>query len=381
MKRFIKNIIKNTPALFNLSMYVLYSRQFKRYLKLNQIPNEPCEIENEYKKKWGRFGVKVEPYSCRLFYSYFKMANGHGSEMNQDGANIVPENIGRCYIEPVFNPMSMHSVYEDKNMFPVICGKEALPETFICRMGGGPILDGDYNPIQYPIEYYLKGNRLVLKPSVDSCSGDRIMLFEKKDEYWIAKNGGGDIMLTADFLLKYGNDFVVQEAVKQHPDIARFNPSSVNTLRIAVYRSVVDNEPHVLASVIRIGKHGMFVDNAHAGGLFVGIDIESGKLQKVLFDQYGKQYSSLNGVDYGVNDFVIPHWGKAKKLVCNIAKKLVHHRLIAFDVTIDSMGEAKLIEYNISGFGYWLYMFTGQSVFGKYTDEVIDYCVNRKNEK
>ena len=70
MKRFIKNLVKNTPAIFNLAMYILYSRQFKRYLKLNNIPNRPCEGESEYKENWRRFGVKVEPYSYRLFSRY-----------------------------------------------------------------------------------------------------------------------------------------------------------------------------------------------------------------------------------------------------------------------------------------------------------------------
>ena len=50
-------------------------------------------------------------------------------------------------------------------------------------------------------------------------------------------------------------------------------------------------------------------------------------------------------------------------------------------VTVNEEGEIKLIEYNISGFGYWVFMFTGQKCFGEYTDEVIEYCVNRKKQK
>lgn len=70
MKAFLKDLIKNTPVLFNPTMYLIYTRQFKRYLKLNHIPNEPCEGEDEYKTLWSRFGVKVEPYSYRLFSQY-----------------------------------------------------------------------------------------------------------------------------------------------------------------------------------------------------------------------------------------------------------------------------------------------------------------------
>lgn len=367
MIQFVKEFIKNTQTLYNWAMYVFYTRQFKRYLKLNNIPNKHFDGEDEYKRKWSAFGVRVEPYSYRLFSQYFKMG----------GDDIVPENIGRCYIETVLNPSRMRTVYEDKNMFPILCGKAALPETVVCRMGGGPILDCEYNPIIKSLDNYLEGySKVILKPSLDSCSGHGVMLFENNGSYWEAKNDGR--LLTTEFLLDYGDDFVLQEAVQQHPDIARFNPSSVNTLRIAVYRSVIDNEPHAVASVIRIGKEGMFVDNAHAGGLLCGINILTGKLDNILLDQYGNRYETLNGIDYQNNEYFIPQWERVKGFVCDIARKLVHHRFIAFDVTVDIHGEVRLIEYNISGFGYWVFMFTGQKCFGEYTDEVIEYCVNRK---
>lgn len=118
MKQFIKEFIKNTPALFNLAMYFFYTRQFKRYLKLNNIPNRYSGGEDDYKKKWSAFGVKVEPYSFRLFSHYLKMG---------EGKDIVPENIGRCYIETVLNPPRMRAVYEDKNMFPILCGRSVMP--------------------------------------------------------------------------------------------------------------------------------------------------------------------------------------------------------------------------------------------------------------
>lgn len=365
MNKNIINLVKNTPVLYNSAMYILYTRQFRRYLKFNSIPNRPYEGEDKYKENWGRFGVKIEPYSYRLF-SHFCNGREH----------IVPENIGRCYIEPVLNPLNMRPVYEDKNMFPILCGKDALPKTLVCRMGGGPILDSDYNPISKPIYEYLAGyERVILKPSLNSSSGKNVHLFVTRNGEWLSEADG--TLMTKDFLLNYSKNFVVQEAVQQHPDIARFNSTSVNTLRIAVYRSVKDNEPHVLASIMRVGKRGMFVDNAHAGGLYVGIDVLSGKVGKVLYDQYGKKYTKLNDLDYSNHDFMIPCWDKVKDFVCTVSRKLVHHRLFAFDITVDSMGTPKLIEYNISGFSYWLFMFTGQKPLGEYTDEIINYCIKR----
>ena len=54
--------------------------------------------------------------------------------------------------------------------------------------------------------------------------------------------------------------------------MAQFNSTSVNTLRIVVYRSVTDNNLYVTNSILRIGLKDSVIDNAHAGGVFIGID-------------------------------------------------------------------------------------------------------------
>lgn len=86
-------------------------------------------------------------------------------------------------------------------------------------------------------------------------------------------------------------------------------------------------------------------------------------LPKIIgVDQYGNKYSSLNSLDYSAGSYKIPHWEETKEFTCNVARKLVHHRLFAFDVTIDSEGNPKLLEYNISAFSYCFFMFTNQKL-------------------
>lgn len=349
-------------------MYWFYTRQFKKYLKIHRIPNRSIEGESEYLKKWSVFGVKVEPYSYRLF-----------SRFTHAGSDIVPENIGRCLVETKLNPRKMRPVYEDKNMFPFICGKDNVPATILCRMNGGPILDSDLKPITENIDNYLCGNlHLILKPSVGSSSGVGVYLFEysKKRGVYISKKDG--TVLTDTFLKSYNANFVLQLAIVQHPDIARFNPTSVNTLRIAVYRSWKNEEPHVLASIMRVGRSGEFVDNAHAGGMYVRLDVETGKVGELFFDQYGNSSNKWNGIDFSNNEFYIPNWEGVKNFVCEISKKIVHHRLIAFDISVDEEGRPVLIEYNLDAFSYWLFMFTNQNPLGEYTDEIIEFCIQSK---
>ena len=365
LKTIFKKYVSVVKHCKNFALYLMYSHQFRRYLKLQKIKNKPVSGENEYIEKWRQFNTIVEPYSYRLFSRYMEAC-----------PDIVPENIGRSYIEPVLNPESMRAYYEDKAMFPLICGKDAVPETVICRMNGGALLDSDFKPIITDLCTILQSyNRLILKPSVGSSSGRGVMLFVECGGVW--KSVDSNVILDKNFLLNYGTDFVLQDAVAQHDGMAIFNESSVNTLRLAIYRSWKDEEPHILASIMRVGRNGQFVDNAHAGGMFVGIDVQSGIVMNRVFDQYGNSQNEWNGLSYDL-EYSIPCWEEVKDFACSIARKLIHHRLIAMDITINKEGKPQLIEYNLRGFSYWLFMFTNQKPLGEYTDEIIEFCKRHK---
>ena len=240
-------------------------------------------------------------------------------------------------------------------------------------MGGG-ILDADYNAVNHLEEILENRNaNLFLKPSVDSSSGKGVLKFSKYNGEYINHKTGEK--LTAEFLNGYGSHFILQEAVEQYPYLSQFCKTSINTLRIATYRSVVDEKPHVIGALIRVGKDGEVVDNAHAGGRFVGIDVESGLLGKCAFDQYGRKYDVWNSINYGEDNYTIPNWNSIIESAKDITSHLHHMRLIQLDIAIDKQGCPKLIEYNVTGFSSWLYMTTGRAPFGNFTQEIIDYCI------
>ena len=348
--------------------YKFYSRQFKRYCAMQGIPDAPVEGEGEYKKKWSVLTPRVEPYSYRLFSGY----------MGND-ACIIPEDIGHIYLEQTLNPRRYWDYYSDKNIFDDMFCKGTMPVTVLRRIGGNCLLDADYQPVNFDegICSRIPFDRIVLKPSVDSCSGHGVMLFEKVGNDYIAKKE--QVKLTQDFLLSYGDDFILQEAIEQHPALAQFNPTSVNTLRLLTYRSVKDEQVRVVAGILRMGRSGEVCDNAHMGGRIVGIDLRTGVLGKYTCDQYGTRSDTWNGINFKTGTFAIPNWEKAVAFAEYVSGKIRHCRLVQLDVTIDKTGIPKLIEFNVSGCGFWLYMFCGQRVFGDYTDEVIEYCLTRRN--
>ena len=352
--------------------YKHYSRQFKRYCAMQGISDAPVKGENEYKKKWSVLTPRVEPYSFRLFSRY----------MGND-ACIIPEDIGHIYLEQTLNPRRYWDYYSDKNIFDDMFRKGTMPVTVFRRIGGSCLLDADYQPVNFTerggICSLIPFDRILLKPSVDSGSGHGVMLFEKVGSDYIAKKE--QVKLTQDFLLSYGDDFILQEAIEQHPALAQFNPTSVNTLRLLTYRSVKDERVRVVAGILRIGRNGEVCDNAHMGGRIININLRTGVLGKYTCDQYGTRSDTWNGINFQSGQFAVPAWEKAAAFAEYVSGKIRHCRLIQLDVTIDKAGIPKLIEFNVSGCGFWLYMFCGQRVFGDYTDEVIEYCSMRRNKQ
>lgn len=350
-----------------------YKFHFKKLMRLQGVPDQKTMGEKEYVQFWKRLSPRVEPYSYRLFRNYCG-----------DSPYIVPEDIGHSFIEPKLNPIRFTSFYEDKNVLPHLLPDGSMPRTLLCRMNGSLILNKDMNvaPIDekaMPTEIftYVRVHEIILKPSLDSSSGRRVMKFQNVGNRYVAVNDE-KIVLDGAFLMHYGHDWVLQEAIKQHPVLDAFCSSSVNTIRVFTYRSVLDEQVYLTSASIRIGHQGSVVDNLHAGGGFVGIDIKTGKLMPEVLDQYGNRTDSINGINFAQNEFTIPNWKNVIDFAKMVASHNHHCRLIALDISITQEGTPKLIEWNVSpnSFSYWIPMMIGITPFGDKTEEILDYCIN-----
>lgn len=365
MRNFILRVMR---LLHNLIIRYIYRRQYKNLLKRNSIPNKPCPRENEWVNKWSALG-KANPIYYRLFSHYI------GNDIN-----IIPEDICHNIVEPILDPLRYVSYYSDKNMFDKMFKPGTLPKT-IFRKIRGFYYDEEYNNINlsenrdlYDILQLSGCKAIIIKPSVDSCSGNGIKLFKKNDNDWIEI--GSDNKLTIEYLnANYNGDIIVQECVEQADFMSYFNPTSVNTLRLTLYRSIKTNECYIPSAIIRIGANGSLVDNAHAGGGYVGIKVEDGSLCNKVLNQYGESNTSFNGIDF-TQEHKIPNWDRVIEFARYIGKNVPHHRLLALDIMVDKYDNPRLIEFNCEGYGMWVFQFTTGSAFGEYTDEIIEYCKN-----
>lgn len=264
--------------------------QYAKIIKMNNIKGGGKVHENLWYDKWSQYNVKISPLQYRVFRNYIG-----------DNINIVPEEVCHLIIEPILNSKLASGYYGDKNLFEKILPPSYMPRTLFRKIRGH-FYDSEYNPLfldEKSLRTILERfKRIVLKPAVDGESGRGVMVFvySESKKNWVEFHS--DYILSVDFLKnKLGDDIIVQEAIEQHYDIAKFNKTSVNTLRLSVYRSVKDDKCHVMGAIMRIGATGSIVDNAHAGGCFVGID-NNGHFHHNVLNQYGEIYNNFNGIDF-----------------------------------------------------------------------------------
>lgn len=367
MKVIIRELIKR--LLFSYHSFCL-KRSYKKLLAINFLPNKKQTGEVCWVDKWSVLGEKVNPIYYRLFSHYI------GCDVN-----ILPEDISHDVIESILNPRRYEAYYSDKNVFDRLFPDGYLPQTILRKMNGF-YYTVDYIKVDLNMEslyqFLKERKKVMIKPSVDSSSGKGIHLLYKDNGTWFIQDTNE--ILDVSWLEHYGDNFIIQECIEQHSYISQFNATSVNTLRMTLYRSVKTDEPVILNCIMRIGAKGSIVDNAHAGGCFVGIDVESGKLQHKVFNQWGQSWQRFNDIDF-TDDYEIPNWDKIIDFAKSISFYVMHHRLIALDLVLNKEGKPCLIEFNIRYYSCWLFQFTTGTALGMYTDEIIDYCVAHKKDR
>lgn len=150
---------------------------------------------------------------------------------------------------------------------------------------------------------------------------------------------------------------------------------AVNTFRVITY--LWDGEVFHVPLALRIGQGGSYLDNAHAGGMFIGVN-DLGELNDVAFTEFGtryKEHPDTHTTFKGYKLSFVPELIKtAKKLHLN-APQL---GIISWDLTVDQNGEFVLIEANTRGQSIWFpQMANGAGAFGKNTAEILKFMARK----
>lgn len=154
-----------------------------------------------------------------------------------------------------------------------------------------------------------------------------------------------------DKLLSQGR-WIAEELVEQTAEIAQFNSSSINTVRLPTFFK--DGKFTILAPFFRTGRKGSIVDNGGAGGIFAALDSTTGKIISDGHSELNEIYIKHPDTEISFKGFVIPHWNDLLEKAHQAHAKLSDQRYIAWDFALTPQGW-KLIEANSMGQFLWQY--------------------------
>ena len=321
------------------------------------------EIDAFYQKNYG----KKIPYTWHQYYS---------AVSGKFDVKYFPELLFIPEFEKYMKPYSYYAeAFSDKNVLPYIAkaANVKVPKTVIsCVFGQYRDCDNQMITAEEAENILRDRKGLFAKPSVDSCSGEGCMTldFVGNQEEKTGKS-------IEDILASLGNSVVIQERVICHTSIAKIYGGSVNTFRIMTYRWK-DKIKHVPV-IMRIGKGGACVDNAHAGGIFIAVE-DDGTLHERAITEFNEKFTEHP-------DTHLVFAGYQIELVKDVitAAHRMHEMIpqlgaINWDFTIDEAGNPVLIEANINGGGVWIFqMAHGCGAFGEDTDEILSWLHKVKN--
>lgn len=305
---------------------------------------------------WKKYGIKPRI----LWYKKYYHLTG---ELDP---RYIPDDIHHQYIIPFFDDPSYLRSMQDKNLYSLLFPKMKQPETLYKYVSGTYCRD-DFTPIAKEDVYKLfeEPGRYIIKPTRDTGGGADISLFEAP-----ATRETVDQILNSYKSI----DYIVQRILVQHPDLGKFNATSLNSIRIITL--VLNGKPHILSSIFRIGQEGSFVDNVSIGG-YQAVIQPDGTLAKTAYTHDGDSHRYVEQTASGIpfEGARIPSWNTIQETVKNLAATLPHLKLIGWDLGIDENADVVLIEFNCH-FGQ--NQSTCGPTFGDMTDEVLAEVFKKK---
>lgn len=320
---------------------------FKKHPNYSRAINSTTE--KMHRQVWGIFNRKVDCNTLRICTTISGCEN----------PLIVPEEIFQADVEPSLNRYPEANLLANKSLYNRWFERGLFPKD-IFHLINNEMLDANYNQITYDKAEkiaHMVNYPLLVKPNTDSYGGRGIEFIENPSQLMQR--------------IQTKKNIVIQEVIQQHDSLARYHPKSLNTVRVYLYRSVVNNSMHILNMAMRAGN-GNKLDNLALGGLVSRIN-DKGFLHGYALDMYGKKYlrHPVSGECFNEE---IPDFEELKNTAVSVASKLFRLRLVGLDLAYDKKGSWRMIEINTKGHSIRFAQYAGEPFFGDYTNEVIWYC-------
>jgi len=354
--RKIKNILKKLYK--DLMLFLSKNHEIKKfkdkrrrkiYKSVKLTKSQKDQVNFYFKKHYG----KKVPLTWHRHYTAFT---------GKFDYRYFPELLYIPLLDRSISNRDYQKAMSDKNNLFFFTNKFEnieIPQTFLSKING-IYRNGELNTISFEQAIKKIGNigDCFLKPSIETNSGQGCFKLNIINE--IDTISGKSII---DILKTQGNNFLIQELIHPHDSIGIFNASSANTFRVITYilkNGTIKNSP----TTFRMGRNNSYLDNAHAGGIFIHVDDE-GHLSPVAFSEFNDKFyehpdSKIKFDGYKIDE--LPE-------ILDVAKKMhaltPQIRIMHWDITINDKGKIMLLEANTMCGSIWLpQMSSGAGPFG-----------------
>ncbi len=264
---------------------------------------------------------------------------------------VMPETFFRLLINPRMNMSVFVYSWKDKNYFETYLPNARFPKC-ILRNISGHYYDASYNMLtEKEADAKLRdAGEYIVKPSLATGFGKHIQ-----------KMTGGlqDVVKIMDV------DFIVQEVFKQNAEMAAFNESSVNVVRLMTL--FIHDKPEVLMAGFRVGNVGALTDYSPTkdgtGNVILGVT-DDGMIRETGYQPCGKAVTQCtNGFVFGGKR--IPNYDGICRLALKCHERMPMCRFVAWDMVVAEDGEPVIMEYNLMRPGILYYQWVNGPLFGK----------------
>lgn len=347
---------------------------FDFYRWTRKVSGEKKRIREFKKKPNIKPLTKEQEAQVRAFYKNYRIPDMifHSYFTSRSGAfypEYIPQDIYVGNIIPYFNDIIGTKYLDNKCLYDSLFHGIPQCENILKRVNG-IWLTGDNRSVHGEDASALlraEKNGAFVKEAQISSGGDGVT-YIAREELSFEK--------IREITNRIPTDVVVQRELKQHPDMARLNNSSVNSLRMYSLLGK-DGEATVYSAVVRMGIEGSKLDNYSAGGVTCGIR-EDGTLRKYGYNKAGEKMTEHPTSHTVFEGFVIPSYAQAVALIKKAHPVLAHYRSIAWDIGIREDGIPVLIEVNLCRGGIDSLQLNNGPLYGADTVKILDEVFGRK---
>ena len=348
-----------------------YQKKVERKFKERPDLAQPVDAEATAKhlELYGRLGMKCSDKWLRLYSNLTGYVD----------YTYLPEDVYYCCIERVLNECNRSGFEaEDKNILAIYVDKQYLPKTHL-RFIRGIFYDADFNYVSYANANEILSQDhgpLVGKVAAESLEGNSVESYKYTDGKGYVSNKGHE--LTAEWISQHCFTYILQEYVDQCDFSKAFNEGSVNTCRMVTLRCPWNGEIVLTKASMKFGVSDVVADNMAQGGIAVGLS-RTGELGAKAYSWKGmKSFDKHPTSGLVFAGMKHPYYDKMADVLVKMAARIPNFNLLAWDVVVDKDENVHILECNQTGLGQDINQFAFGSLFGDYTEPLIDWVAEHK---